>query len=320
MLCNTTLPSMTWNYAMGGLSIFAGATALLENTVALFILFWYRNLHTLSNKLLISLAISDLFVGLTIAPIQAMQLLSSQLHYNCKLDEIRRYLGTLLIGASALSIGAISYDRYLHMSKLTNYNMYMSSRKIGILCFFSWSIPAIIPFLRFLDKSENSYGIVIIVFLVTILATIVSCYLLIIIGLRKASSSMNSVSEASLQRQVKAMKTVIVIITCFIITILPICVYLVINMVVDNISPPALTDIYLVVMTIATLNSSLNPVIYYLRDPYFKSNTKKLLRGDFRRGTLLDRDSVKEIFTTQAQVAFSQSDFGSKNSIATICK
>ena len=71
MLCNTTLPSMAWNYVMGGLSIFNAVTASVENTAALFVLFWYKNLHTLSNRLLTSLAISDLLAGLTIAPIQA---------------------------------------------------------------------------------------------------------------------------------------------------------------------------------------------------------------------------------------------------------
>ena len=319
MLCNTTLPSMTWNYVMGGLSIFNAVTASVENTAALFVLFWYKNLHTLSNRLLTSLAISDLLAGLTIAPIQAAQLLNSRLNNNCGLNEIRRYLCTLLIGASALSIGAISYDRYLHMSKLNNYNMHMNSRKIAVLFFLAWFIPALIPFLRYLDKSENSYGIVVIVILVNILATIVGCYLMIIIALRRNSLSTSAVSEASLRRQMQATKTVIIIITCYIVMILPICVYLIINMVLHDIHPTDLTAIYLVVMTIGTLNSSLNPVIYYFRNPYFRSNTKKLLTGDFRRGTTQARDSIQESSTSQTQTDINRSSHGSEKSISTIC-
>ena len=273
--------SREWRLTFGVINILICITAVIENLIVLFILIWYKNLHTLSNRILASLAVSDLLVGVAVAPLQSFQLMTKS--DNECLHQIRRYLSTLLIGASTLTVGAISYDRYLHMTKLHNYNMHMSKRKIVIIILLSWLFPGCIPLLRLIGDSENTYGMMILSWVTMIFVTMIVCYILTLSALKKSIQWHKTYTHKE-SKQVHATKAVFILLTCYIIMVLPICIphtlYLINR---EALSPENHEKMYLIVLTLAMFNSSVNPIIYVSRNPHFSENATKLLRGNFRR-------------------------------------
>ena len=282
------LPSIDWELSCGITSIFICITASIENIIILLTLSWYKNLHTSTNGLLASLALSDLLVGLTLAPLHALQLLSPNLLNHCLVDEIRRYLSTLLIGASAFTIGGISYDRYLHMSKLMNYRDYMSKKKVTGIIFFCWLIPALIPVIRYVFKSEKAYFSAIVIGVALVLGTLLACYILIIASMRYRGRWIH-ISRQFEERQLRTLRTVIIILTTFILMILPICLHHIVFIAFPTTDIHTKVKLYMVGQTLAMLNSSANPVIYYFRNPEFRANLRKILHLNFSQNNMDDR-------------------------------
>ena len=129
----SNLPSAAWYYIFGSINLVVALSATVENSLALFALIWYKDMHSRSNRIIVSLAATDLLVGLTIAPLQAAELLVPGLHKNCAVDQARRILSAILVEASTFTIAAISYDRYVRLTRLNNYRLHKTSRKINIL-------------------------------------------------------------------------------------------------------------------------------------------------------------------------------------------
>ena len=276
MSCNSSmsfLPSPTWNLVFGGINVAVSVTATLENLLVLFILFWYKDLHTLTNRIFVSLAVTDVMVGLTAAPLHAAELLIKDFSHNCLADQARRSISSVLIGASAFTIATISYDRYLHLTKLCNYNEHMTKRKINIFIAFSWMIPGILPILQILDKSKNIYVSVFSAFMGTVFIVLLICYVMILSVLRQRAAWRKRSAQLEI-RQLRTMKTVITIITCYFIMGLPVTIPLI--LLVFRIDPKTNGAIYVSVLTLNMLNSSVNPVIYYCRNPNFKRNAMRL--------------------------------------------
>ena len=285
MPCNSTfyhLSNPSWNYVFGAINVFIAPTASISNALVLFLIFWYTTLHTLSNKILASLAVSDFFVGLILSPMHAAQLLNENMDHNCSLDQVRRYLSVLLIGSSAFTIGAVSYDRYLHMTKLQNYNLHMTQRKMSIILAISWLTPAIIPIFRKIDESEALYSAIIVVYVCLMLGILAFCYVFTLIAL-KGKSRWRTSEPQTAHRQVRATKTVIILLTCHVAASLPIMTYHIIHVTDTNhrVSQETRSGLYVCGQTVAMFNSSINPLIYYLRNPTMRRCLLKLLKRDF---------------------------------------
>ena len=142
------------------LSIFGGLGASLGNLLVLIII-WRPTQRTQSHKILTSLAISDMLVGVLLFPLFSAQLLSTDhLLQNCLYDYAREYITTVTIGSSLMGLGVVSYDRYILMTKYGQYKDIMTSRKITILVTISWGFPAVSPTLRFLGKGPFLYCVI----------------------------------------------------------------------------------------------------------------------------------------------------------------
>ncbi|CAH1791370.1 unnamed protein product, partial [Owenia fusiformis] len=88
------------------------------NSIVLIGILIHRNLHTVNNMFLTSLAVADLIMGLFVSPLTIVLLYVKPLIYDeYKQDKwtciIRLYLTIMLLGASLLSICGIALDRYI---------------------------------------------------------------------------------------------------------------------------------------------------------------------------------------------------------------
>ncbi|XP_065668252.1 adenosine receptor A3 isoform X2 [Hydra vulgaris] len=148
MICwRTTL------FQLQNINIFAILSSILILATIfcnLFVIAVIKNLkkRKISNLFLLSLSISDLCVGMVLGPFTIIQVLDVDLLLSCRAHFVRGYLLVLLVGSSLLTLAAVSYDRYLLLTKLTNYNKYMTENKAFFIILFCWLFPGLIPIVK----------------------------------------------------------------------------------------------------------------------------------------------------------------------------
>ena len=276
----SNLPSAAWYYIFGSINLVIALSATVENSLALFALIWYKDMHSRSNRIIVSLAATDLLVGLTIAPLQAAELLVPGLHKNCAVDQARRILSAILVEASTFSIAAISYDRYVRLTRLNNYKLHMTRRKINILIITSWLIPVCLPVLRYIDETETIYVTACVSIMIGVLVAIIIFYIMILSTLKRKSSWRSQNPEIE-KRQMQILKCVVKIISCYILMVFPMTAGLL--ALKAEMHPEVRGAIYNTVTTLTMLNSTANPVIYYFSTPNFQIIFKRLWHLDLKR-------------------------------------
>ncbi len=282
-------------YTLGAVNLILSIITVFGNTIVCFLVIGNKTLQTRSNLCLLSLACSDLCVGIIVEPLHVMQLFNESLRENCTINLVRRYLHVGFVGASLSSIVLISYDRYLQVSKTINYTRYMSKKKLGVLLAICWIIPLAIPFLRF--SSEATYNSFILVSIASLVGVLSSCYVLIIRVVRNqenalAQHDINMRNKTAIESHIKMARAVLVILACLLVTMVPGAIFNGISAIDTLITHKFLflqstrEVCYAVLITIAMANSAINPAIYYLKVPQFrsifKSKARRFLRCFYR--------------------------------------
>ena len=231
---------------------------------------------------------TDLLVGIIVAPMHVAQLVSEQFRNNCMLNNARRYLLAFLVGASVSSIVLISYDRYLRLTKARNYAQFMNKRKATALITIVWVLNVVVPMIYFLEKIDWIHHGISFFLLFLCLLLIVACYTCMIKTVKKKikemadSHAQNRIQQRRIRNDIRATKVIMAIIVCFVVTIIPSAIYYCIVAItgfLPNGIPgfkEASTEVYYtVVVTLAMANSGINPLIYYLRNPKFKESLRR---------------------------------------------
>lgn len=264
--------SNNWKLSFGILFGIISLVATVENAVVLVTIYKYEALHTNINKILSSLAFADFLTGSCVALLFSLQLLSDTHINNATVNTTRRYLSTMLVGASVLTIAFISYDRSLHLRLLNKYAM--SQKKLYISLTTCWLVPALIPLLRKVDDSEAAYSATIVVIVVLILLGIIFCYGIIFRALRNHERGVMT----TYANERWAAKTVCIILTVFAVTVIPISIHHGLN-VAQALPPKILAKTYIIGMWLCVASSILNPIVYYFRTPSLKEYIRRLAIG-----------------------------------------
>ena len=303
--------SHEWRVVFGLVNTVTALVAFIGNLVSFVVISktsYYRNLSTC---FLGSLIISDLLVGILVAPMHVALLVSESLRKNCAVTDARGYLLTLLVGVSVSSIVLISYDRYLHMTKLQNYHQFMRKSKAVALITVAWAIPATVVTLSILGKNNRRYGyakMVAFVFGCLYLVGIVACYTSVMKIVKKKEKEMadsqtqDQIQQRRICNDIRVAKVIAAIIICFIITIIPmvtyLCVFAINAFLKDGIpgfnKTSAEVYYYTAAVTLSMANSGINPLIYYFRNPKFKESLLNIYSVNLsRRRNRLDIESKR---------------------------
>ena len=272
----------------GAINIAVILIAFTGNLVALVVILKTKYFRNLSTCFLASLMMTDLLVGIIVAPMNVAQLVSEQFRNNCMLNNARRYLLAFLVGASVSSIVLISYDRYLRLTKAQNYAQFLSKRKVTALIAIAWVPNAVGPMIIILGKKDwIQYGISF-VHVSLCLVLMVACYTCIIKTVNKkvkeiaTSQAQDRIQQRRINNDIRAAKIIMIIIVCFVVTIIPSATYLCIVGItgfltngIPGFKEASMEVYYTAVMTLAMANSGINPLIYYLRNPKFKESLRK---------------------------------------------
>ncbi|XP_038157341.1 trace amine-associated receptor 13c-like [Cyprinodon tularosa] len=253
----------------------------------------FRQLHTTTNLLLLSLAISDFSVGLIL--LFQIVLIDGCWFLGDIMCTVYQYLAYVITSASIGTMVLISFDRYVAICYPLHYSTKITQGRVKICIFLCWISSWLFQSLILLDnlKQPGRYnscvgecafvishiaGYVDLVFsFIVPIGVIVVLYLRVFVVAISQSRAMRShISAAPLRHlvvakksQVKAAKTLGLVVLVF---LLCMCPYYCVALSGEDSSMSASSAAF--VICLFFFNSCLNPIIYAFFYPWFRKSIK----------------------------------------------
>ncbi|XP_028253740.1 trace amine-associated receptor 1-like [Parambassis ranga] len=282
------------------LHIFLGslsAVTIVGNLLVIISIIYFKQLHTPTNYLILSLAVADLMVGILVFPLSIKFTVSACLYYQNIICKVRQSFDVTLSTASILNLCSISVDRYYAVCQPLTYRTRINVNIAVIMILVSWSISVVVAVgfviaeLNF-EKCEGQCFFD--VLLANILGPISSFYLPVIIMLciylkiflvaqRQARSIHNTTKCGAAVRKMerKATKTLAIVLGVFLMCWLPVFLCLSFQLLNDVSVPVA---VYETLNWLALTSSMLNPFIYAFFYSWFRSAFRMIITGKIFQG------------------------------------
>lgn len=131
---NVLIPlSVTWG-ALGLVS-----TAL--NIIVCLIVLSDRRLWTITNSFIVSLSVADLLIAAALIPIYICE------NFTMTKTPITGYVIAFLLLASIFNIGAVTYERYVALTRPLGYRVTMNATRVAVIISLCWILPCFISIL-----------------------------------------------------------------------------------------------------------------------------------------------------------------------------
>ncbi|XP_077077214.1 trace amine-associated receptor 1-like [Siphateles boraxobius] len=285
---------------------------IIGNMLVIITVIHFKQLHTPTNYLILSLAVADLLVGGVAMPPSMLRSIETCWYLGDLFCKIHSSLDVTLCTTSILNLCIISLDRYYAICHPFQYHSKMTSLTTLVMIIISWSVSAALGFgmifmkLNILGIEDFYYENVkcdgsCILFHSREAATIMSmtcfyvpafvmlCMYLKILHVAKrqvqAIQSMNS----ELKKEGKATKTLAIIMGVFLIFWTPFFLCNVIDPLIGYSVPPLLLDLF---FWVGYYNSTCNPIVYAFFYSWFRHAfriilSKALFQTNSSRTTLM---------------------------------
>uniref|UniRef100_A0A667XCD1 Trace amine-associated receptor 13c-like n=1 Tax=Myripristis murdjan TaxID=586833 RepID=A0A667XCD1_9TELE len=256
----------------------------------------FRQLHTPTNLLLLSLAVSDFFVGLLLMPGQIL-LIGSCWFLGDFMCGLFYYNSFILTSASVGNMVLISVDRYVAICDPLYYSTKVTQKRVKICVCLCWTCSALYnclilkDFLRQPNRYNSCYGECLFVlnyiagavdllltFFGPITVIIVLYMRVFVVAVSQARAMRSHIVSVTLQpsgtgtakkSELKAARTLGIVIVVFLVCF---CPYYCPSLAGQDISTGALFSTFGI--WLLYFNSCLNPVIYALFYPWFRKSIK----------------------------------------------
>nr|XP_046198259.1 trace amine-associated receptor 13c-like [Oncorhynchus gorbuscha] len=278
-------------------SLISAVTVFL-NILVIISISHFKQLHTPTNLLILSLAVSDLLVGLIVIPVMTVAIMESCWGFGEYFCEFNIYIDFLCASLSLGNLVLISIDRYvavcdplLYHSKITTTRM-MCCISITWCCCIIYDAGIIKNFVnvqvpsRCLKECFIVEGITWVNIIDLLITMVVPCSIIITLYLKifvvarsqarkvfsKEAVSVSGVKTVQASKsERKAAKTLsIVVVNYFICWIPSLFVFSFFSILLENVLSYFISFLPLV-------NSLINPIIYAFFYPWFKVTTKRIL-------------------------------------------
>ncbi|XP_061410162.1 trace amine-associated receptor 3-like [Lethenteron reissneri] len=285
-------------------AIFITAT-ILGNLLIITAIASFTKLQTHANFLALSLAVSDLLVGVFIMPLSMMKTVYDCWFYASVLCNAHYFLDYTLTTATILHITCIAYDRYVAICDPLRYPTRVTVRTIAGLLVLCWlgaaifSSPILLSFSPTLSRGNIerascpddcvfsvSFGILVTIGMgpyFTAIHVVLLMYAVIYRVARRqsrkvaaeaaSSSAADSSAVKNMKREHSAAKTLGAIIGTFMLSWLPYYVVAMMSFTVDGLFIP-----YRVAMWIGYCSSAINPLLYASFNRPFRTAFRDIFR------------------------------------------
>ena len=243
----------------------------------------YHDLRTICNYFIISLSVSDILVALLAMPIWLIIQFSDLLMPLPLPEGLRLFWSStdILVGtASILNLVAVSFDRYLAITKPFSYSEYLTSLRaikiIAALWVFSLTLFAVRFPLEPQSMLMRSYQVV-----TVFLAFIIPLLVMILVYVKIYSVARNQALRIgrNYARDIKATKTIAIVIGAFLICWMPFFIIVTMFAFDRNAGGNMKIPVFKAIKWLEYLNSCLNPLIYNFTNRTYRRAFKKLFRS-----------------------------------------
>ncbi|XP_033837700.1 trace amine-associated receptor 1-like [Periophthalmus magnuspinnatus] len=269
------------------------------NLLVIVSIFHFRQLHTPTNALLQSLAVSDLVVGLLVMPIEGVRYMEMCWLLGRLLCALTPYVSYCLLSASLGNMVLISIDRYLAICDPLLYSSKVSLSRVRALICLCWACSLLyngcilIGHLSQPQRYSTCHGECVVVIshtagTVDLFVTCVGpCTVMIVLYIRVfavaasqaramrvriASTAIVSVATMAKPSEKKAARTLGVVILVFLICFCPYYYPAIAGVETSN-----MLSYFSILSWIMLLNSCMNPLIYAMFYPWFRKAVKLII-------------------------------------------
>ncbi|XP_066507734.1 trace amine-associated receptor 13c-like [Hoplias malabaricus] len=261
----------------------------------------FKQLHTPTNLIILSLAVADLLVGMFVMPMNIIQLIDSCWYFGKVMCSLYPLIAFSSMAASLCSLVFISIDQYIAVSDPLLYSTRVTVCKTSVFLILGWSLCLfyISVYLYFNDHllqsqiSPSCYGECVVFFkqslqivdlvisFITPCCIIIVLYSLIFIVARHQAKAVRAVKNGDSHKheakvlnssQTKAAKKIGIVVCVFLACWIPFFLC--------SLSPESLTSVS-VVWTVfgwlTLMNSTVNPLIYAIFYSWFRASAKYIL-------------------------------------------
>jgi len=269
-----------WKTTFAVLMTLVSVLSVVGNGIVILV-FYKRPSVRRCNVVLVSLSLADFLTGLIVAPIYVILLLNSSLVGNCRFYVAQKYFALAFMGASATHVALISSDRFQRMTKLQNYNTSTTTLYASLAA--CWLVPLLLPAVGFIN--EKVYSVTVYVAGIMVAICIVIPYVALLLSIRKHRLTLDGTMGAMLLRnERRAWKTVVIIVTCYLLMILPLLVDKLLYAAgyFDTKGPFERSKLVIVSKFIFAGNSVTNPLIYTCRIEGMRGHVRALFQPSSR--------------------------------------
>ncbi|XP_073729747.1 trace amine-associated receptor 13c-like [Misgurnus anguillicaudatus] len=271
------------------ISVISVLTVIL-NLLVIISISHFKQLHTPTNVLILSLAAADLMAGLILMPVQGMKLIESCWYFGEIFCSIFPLILYVIVTVSLGNLIIISVDRYIAVNDPLRYPIRVNNNRVVFSIVVNWlfstfySFYLLYDYLLFPEINHTCIGECIlavklenliidaIVCLVAPCCVIISLYVKICFVAKRQAEHLNSATDKKARSEKKAARTLGVVVMVYLLCWLP---YYLITLSLGHDENDAL--IINVMYWLLCLNSCMNPLIYAMFYPWFRISTKYIL-------------------------------------------
>uniref|UniRef100_A0A7N8YLW0 Trace amine-associated receptor 7a-like n=1 Tax=Mastacembelus armatus TaxID=205130 RepID=A0A7N8YLW0_9TELE len=256
----------------------------------------FRQLHTPTNLLLLSLAVSDFLVGLFVTPFHIL-LIEPCWFLGDLVCVLYYFLSFITVYASVLNMVLISVDRYVAICDPLHYPTRITLNRVQICVVLFWVYSVFYSFMLLHDnliqpgRYNSCYGEcvinvvgavgIVLVFIIPVSTIIILYVRVFVVAVSQARAMRSHIAAVTLQcsvnvtvkkSEMKAARNLGVVVAVFLICY---CLYFCVTVSGSDHTIGSPTEVFSSFLIF--LNSCLNPVIYAFLYPWFRKSVKLIV-------------------------------------------
>ncbi|XP_038124928.1 trace amine-associated receptor 1-like, partial [Cyprinodon tularosa] len=271
------------------------------NFLVILSVIYFKQMHTPTNTLILSLAVADMLVGMFAFPLRMFYSLSACRYYVSLFCKIRDSFDILFSQCSILHLCCISVDRYQAVCQPLTYKSKINGRVVFIMITVSWGVSVFIAIgvvnsrlsndecqdMCFIDVVMTNIVAPLLAFFLPILIMLCIYLKIFVVAQRQVRSIQAKMKPGATVSKMerKATKTLAIVLGVFVFCWAPFFLLLTFRTVGNNPAPVHLIE---TVGWLGLSNSTLNPFIYGFFYSWFRSAFKMIVSGKILRGDYIN--------------------------------